>query len=32
MGTNQNSEGLKGGRKEWIDVDTAISNCHSKEY
>ena len=25
MWTNQNSEGLKRGKKEWIDVDTAIS-------
>ena len=24
MRTNQNSEGLKRGKKEWIDVDTAI--------
>ena len=30
MGTNQNSEGLKRGKKEWIDVDTAISNCHNE--
>ena len=31
MGTNQDSEGLKRGKKEWIDGYTAISNCHSKE-
>ena len=32
MGTNQDSEGLKRGKKEWIDVDTAINNHRSKEY
>ena len=32
MWTNQNSEGLKGGKKEWIDVDTAIRSCHNKWY
>ena len=32
MGTNQDSEGRKRGKKEWIDVDIAINNRHSKEY